>query len=64
MAIAVRQVQSIVVKAVLIVPEFDAFLTAVVHRLRDVDKVFEELAGDVFIGGIFACKLQSDGQHI
>jgi hypothetical protein len=35
-AIAVREVQNVVIEAVVIVPEFDASRTAVVHGLRDV----------------------------
>jgi len=61
--IAVGQVQNVVVKAVLLVPELDAF-PSIVHRLRDVHKVFKKLAGDVFIGGVFAGQLQGDGQHV
>src|SRR5215469_3863818 len=62
-AIAARQVQHVVIKAVLFVPQFDA-IPRIVHRLRDADKVLEKLAGDVFIGAIFAGKLQSDAQHV
>src|SRR4029077_2227517 len=62
-AIAVGQVQNVVIETVVIVPEFDASGTAVVHSVRNVDKVFEELAGDVVISGIFAGQLQCDGQH-
>src|SRR5262245_1262585 len=34
------------------------------HRLDDVNKMLEEFARYVFVGGVLARQLQRDGQHI
>src|SRR5581483_6258160 len=62
--IAAREMQNIVVEAVLVVPELDTFAAPVVHGVGDVNEVFEEFAGHAFVGGIFASELQGDHQHV
>ena len=64
MLFAVGQLQYVVEEAVFIVPQRDALLSDVVHGAGNAHKVFEEFAGDVFVGGIFFGKFESDGQHV
>jgi hypothetical protein len=45
--------QHIVIKAVFFIPEIDAVATPVVHCVGNVNKVFEELAGNVRVGTVF-----------
>src|SRR5262249_24370494 len=51
-------------KAIHVIPEPDAIIAPVVHRVRDVNEVLPELAGHVFIGRIFTGKFESDGEKI
>jgi hypothetical protein len=46
---AVGQIQNVVVKLILLIPEADALVADVVHRLGDLEKVLEEFGGDVLI---------------
>src|SRR6202007_997949 len=62
--LAVRKMKNVIVKAILVVPEFNTLAAAVVHGVGDVNKVFQELAGDVFIGGILAGQLKSNCEHV
>src|SRR6516162_1357531 len=54
----------VVVEAVLLVPEFDALATAVVHSVRNMNEMFKKLTGDTFVGGIFPREFERDGQHV
>jgi hypothetical protein len=49
----VGQVQDVVIKTVLFVPKIDALATPVVHGVRDIHEVFEELAGHVGVSAVF-----------
>ena len=46
------EMQHVVVKPVLLVPQSDTGAAHIVHRRRDVDEVLEEFAGHVFVSGI------------
>src|SRR6266511_514211 len=61
---AVREGQNVVVEAVFLVPEAHVLAAHVADGMGDVDEVFEELAGHVLVGGIFARQLERDGQHV
>ena len=61
---AAGQVEHVVVEAVLVVPEADPLAAEVVHGVRDVDEVLEELARHVLVGRVLAGQLQRDGQHV
>ena len=54
----------IVIKAILLIPQANAFAAEIVNGVANVYKMFEKLAGDVFIDRIFARQLQRDRQHI
>src|SRR5579859_1360185 len=62
--LAVRKMQQVVVKAVFFVPERYAVGAEVIHGVSDVHEVFEELAGDVFVSGIFFREFEGDGEHV
>ena len=64
MVAAIGQMEHVVVKAVLLIPELNALTAAIVHGVGDVNKVLEEFAGHILIGHLFACQLEGDGQHI
>src|SRR2546421_12051265 len=53
-----------VIDAVFFIPELDAVAAEIFHRLSDVNEMFEELACNVFVRGIFFGKFESDGEHI
>ena len=56
---AVRQVEHVVVEAVLLVPEPER-----VHRVGDVDEVLPELARHVLVGLVRAGELHRDAEHV
>src|SRR5437016_11513227 len=56
--------QYVVEKSVFGVPHRVHTVAAVAHGVGDVEEVLPELAGDVFIDGIFAGELKGDGQHV
>src|SRR5438876_4564025 len=60
----VRQLKQVVVETVFFVPERDAVRAEVVHRMGNVDEVFEEFAGDIFVGGIFLREFERDREHV
>src|SRR4051812_43412900 len=51
-ALAVGQIQHVVVKLVLVAPEADALVTDVVHGLGNVEEVLEELRRDVLVNHV------------
>src|ERR1043166_782763 len=59
-----RQVQDVIEEAVLLVPQSDFVVAAIVHCVCDVEKMFPELARDVFIRRIFFRELHRDGEKI
>src|SRR5271165_2608598 len=54
----------VVVETVLFVPQLDAFTAAIIHRVGDVDEVFEKLTGDAFVGWILARQFERNREHI
>src|SRR5260370_31478062 len=56
--------QSIIGKAVLLVPHLDVRLAQVVDGVGDVQEVLPELAGHVFVGRVVLGQLQRDGHKI
>src|SRR6202008_868389 len=63
-AFAIGKMKHVVIEPIFVVPEFNAFATTVVHRVGDMDEVFEELTGEAFIGWILAREFQRNGQHV
>src|SRR5712691_1578121 len=61
---AIGQLEHVIEEAVFFVPQTHAFVTAMAHRVSDVDEVFPELAGDVFVAGLFFCELKGDREQI
>src|SRR5262245_172256 len=55
---AVFKMQYIIKEFVFVIPERNSLTRNIVHRLRDVQKMFKELECDIFIGGIFCGKLK------
>ena len=51
--------EDVVVEAVALVPEVEG-----VHRVRDIDKVLEELRGDVLVGRVLLGQLERDREHV
>src|SRR2546425_3942748 len=62
--LAMGETKDVIVEAVLCVPQRNAIPSHVVHRVGDVDKVLEEFAGDILVGGILLCKLERNRKHI
>ena len=56
--------ESVVEEPVPLVPELDSLAAHVVHRVRDVDEVLEELRRQVLVGGIVLGELEGDGEHV
>src|SRR5207245_3839177 len=49
MVAAIGQMEHVVVKTVLLIPELNALTAAIVHGVGDVNKVLEEFAGHILI---------------
>src|SRR5712691_12528736 len=64
MLLSVGQLQHVVKEAVLVVPKRAPAEAKIVHGTRNVNEVLEELAGDIFVSGIFFGQFKSDGQHV
>src|SRR6476620_3331462 len=64
MFFAVREMQHVVIKAVLLVPQRYATRTEIIHRARNVNKVLKKLTGYVLVGGIVFGQFQRYGQHV
>ena len=60
----VRQLESVVEEAVLLVPELDARAADVAHGVRDVDEVLQELGRHVLVGRVVLGQLERDRQHV
>ena len=54
----------VVEKPVFFIPEPGAFIARVIHRVRDVDEVLPEFAGDIFIDRIFFRQLHRNCQQV
>src|SRR6266436_8330842 len=63
-ALAVWKVQHVIEESVFAVPHRVHTVAAMAHGVCDVEEVFPELAGDVFVDGIFAGEFKGDGQHV
>src|SRR6266702_4587030 len=63
-AFAVWKVQHVIEESVYAVPHRVHSITAMAHGVCDVEEVFPELAGDVFIDRILAGELKGDGEHV
>ncbi len=62
--VAVGQLQHVVEEAILFVPQSHAVVAAMAHGVGDVEEVFPELAGHVFVARLFFRQFQRDGQQI
>ena len=60
----VRQVQHVIEETVLTIPQLDFLAADVVHGAADIDEMFEEFAGHVFVGPIVSGELQRNRQHV
>ena len=63
---AIRQMQHVVEEFVVVVPQTDTALIAadVGHGLRDVQKVLEELGGNVLVHVVVLCELERNAHEI
>src|ERR1700761_4847363 len=52
----------VIVETVRFIPQ--ALSVVVIHRMRNVEKVFEELARDIVISAVMRGKLQRDLEHV
>src|SRR6185437_2123856 len=59
-----REMANVVVKTVFLVPKSDVLASDVVHRIRDVNEMLEEFAGEVFVGGVVVSQLHGHGHHV
>src|ERR1039457_105253 len=62
--VASSAVQDVVVEAILLVPQADSLTAHVVHGLRYVNEMLEELAGHIFVCGIIVSELHGHGEHV
>jgi uncharacterized membrane protein len=53
-------VEHIIIKFVLLIPQTDSVLTDVVHRFHDLQEMFEELGGYIFIDFVVFGQFQRD----
>src|SRR6266849_3303510 len=63
-AFAIGEMQYVIEKSVFTVPHRVHTVAAMAHSVCNVEEVLPELAGDVFVDGIFAGELKGDGQHV
>src|SRR6516164_8269254 len=56
--------KDVIVETVFLVPEFDAFTATVVHRVRDMNEMFEELDGHTFVSGVLTSEFERDSKHV
>src|SRR6516225_1330729 len=64
MAVPVGEMEHVIVETVFLVPKFDAFAATVVHRVRDMNEMFEELAGHTFISGVLTSEFERYSKHV
>src|SRR5215831_16138031 len=56
--------KDVVEETIVLVPKLNPFFTPMIHGMRDVDEMLEELRGDVLVNGILPSQLQRNRQHI
>src|SRR5215469_11043535 len=56
--------EDVIKEAIFLVPETCAPVAKIIHGSSDIQEVFPEFAGDVFVGGIDLCQLERDGQQV
>src|SRR5438445_8777062 len=61
--VPVREMQDVIVKAILAVPKLDALAADIVHGPANINKVLEEFAGHVFIGRVFSGQLKAKAKQ-
>src|SRR5262245_47328007 len=61
---AARDMQDIVVKAILVVPNAYPIRTEIIHRADNVEKVLPEFVGNIFVNRIYEGQLESDHQEV
>src|SRR5258708_10631846 len=61
---AIRQMQHIVIEAILLVPQRNSLRSEIVHSPRDIHEVLDKFTGYVFVGWIVLGQLQRDSQHV
>src|SRR5579863_6689398 len=61
---AIGKLKYIVEETIRLIPQPNTVLPAVAHGVSDVDKVLPELAGNIFVGGIFAGQFQRNRQQV
>src|SRR4029079_4613115 len=62
--LAIRHLKNVVKKTVFLIPQSYTVLATVTHGLSDVDEVFPEFAGDIFVSGVVLRELKSDCQQV
>jgi len=63
-ALAIGQVEDVVVKFVLLVPQANALVADIVHGLGDLEEMLEELGGDVLVYIIVQRQFQRDAHEV
>src|SRR5262249_36261480 len=63
-AAAVRKVEDVIVEAVFVVPQLNAFLVHVVYCVSDVEEMLPKLASSVLIGRVIAREFERDRHQI
>src|SRR5271165_4938199 len=61
---SVGQPEDIVEESVLLVPEAFTVHSKLAHRVRDMNKVFPEFTGYIFVGLIFFREFERNGQQV
>src|SRR5579883_953511 len=61
---AVGQAQDVIEEAVFLVPQAHAVVAAMTHGVGNVDEVLPELAGHVFVAGLFLGEFERDGEQV
>src|SRR6516225_7374823 len=56
--------ENVVVETILLVPELNALASVVIHGVRNMNKVLEELAGNAFVRRILPGEFERDGKHV
>ena len=56
--------EDIIVEAIFLVPQLETASSQVIHGMGNINKMLEELAGDIAVSAIALCKFQGNRQHI
>ena len=56
--------QHVVIETVFFVPQLDTFAAAIVHRMRDMNKMLQKFARHTFVRRVFVRQFQCNREHI